>query len=237
MDKTRINQELKDLEQQQQAKLDELKRLFTNRFADYGIIEQSILGKVAISLLRFRPDPSLLASQPKFRPMLWHNTVWLVLIAPYEIGEHEAMLWLSPSLAEGEYYFQKAYDQCEEWQLSDGEYEENESQMDSEELEKEGQLFREEMEKNRQLESLLEPGELKKKRQLEREEAKEWREWLLYRKEQRQNNPGGWEPSFNEPFCYYITGCLGLQGEEPAFVKVANVITARGRMLSVLAPS
>jgi hypothetical protein len=147
MDKTRINQELKDLEQQQQAKLDELKGLFTNRFADYGIIEQSILGKVAISLLRFRPDPSLPASQPKFRAMLWHNTVWLVLIAPYEIGEHEAMLWLSPSLAEGEYYFQKAYDQCEEWQLSDGEYEENESQMDSEELKKQGQLFREEMER------------------------------------------------------------------------------------------
>ena len=226
MDKTRINQELKDLEQQQQAKLDELKGLFTNRFADYGIIEQSILGKVAISLLRFRPDPSLLASQPKFRAMLWHNTVWLVLIAPYEIGEHEAMLWLSPSLAKGEYYFQKAYDQCEEWQLSDGEYEENESQMDSEELKKQGQLFREEMEKNRQLE-----------REESKEEAKEWREWLLYRKEQRQNNPGGWEPSFNEPFCYYITGCLGLQGEEPAFVKVANLITARGRMLSVLAPS
>ena len=76
MDKTRINQELKDLEQQQQAKLDELKGLFTNRFADYGIIKQLILGKVTISLLRFRPEPSLLASQ--LRAMLWPNK-WTIL--------------------------------------------------------------------------------------------------------------------------------------------------------------
>jgi hypothetical protein len=99
-----LEQQLHDDELVRQAKLRELKELFTDRLADYKIIAQSIWGKIVISLLEFTPKTG--------------DVVYLVLIAPNKIGEHEAMLWLSPTMEEATRRFHHANHHCDDWQLN-----------------------------------------------------------------------------------------------------------------------
>jgi hypothetical protein len=118
MDKTLINKELADHSSDEtgRSKVDELKGFFTNRVADYKIVEQSVLGEVVVSLLRFNPDEDSLANQPELRAAIWYpGGLWFVLIAPNEPGEHEAMLWLSPAPDDGERIFRHVRGVCEHW--------------------------------------------------------------------------------------------------------------------------